>query len=256
ADRPHWLVEDHALVTLPSLATLHAKRQTSTEKPRGFLALGAPRLGAEVQLASATPFRSAANAQHLADLPPLPASAGELAALGQALGAVDSTVLTGAQATESALRGADLGRIDVLALSTHGLVAGEIDGLHEPALVLTPTDDGDGLLTADEILDLRLAGAWVVLSACNTAAGSGVDGSGLSGLARAFLHAGASNLLVSHWAVRDDVAARLSVATLSQYARGSDPASALQRAMLAMAKGRDEALRDPALWAPFVVVGR
>ncbi|OZA62040.1 MAG: hypothetical protein B7X78_06790 [Sphingomonadales bacterium 39-62-4] len=169
---------------------------------------------------------------------------------------MDSTVLTGAQATESALRGADLGRIDVLALSTHGLVAGEIDGLHEPALVLTPTDDGDGLLTADEILDLRLAGAWVVLSACNTAAGSGVDGSGLSGLARAFLHAGASNLLVSHWAVRDDVAARLSVATLSQYARGSDPASALQRAMLAMAKGRDEALRDPALWAPFVVVGR
>lgn len=258
--QPRWLIEDHALVTLPALTTLSAKRTQAQKKPRGFLALGAPQLNAgtsaPIQLASATPFRSAANAQHLADLPPLPASANELAALGQALGARSSTVLTGEQATEAALRSADLAGIDVLALSTHGLVAGELDGLHEPALVLTPVGDGDGLLTTDEIMDLRLSGAWVVLSACNTAAGSGVDGSGLGGLARAFLHAGAANLLVSHWAVRDDVAARLSVATLSQYAQGKDPAAALQRAMIGMAKARDATLRDPALWAPFVVVGR
>lgn len=257
AERPRWLVEDHALVTLPSLATLSAKPRESHEKPRAYLALGAPQLGRDgLQLASATPFRSAANAQRLADLPPLPASAAELAALGRALGARESTVLTGGDATEAALIGADMAQVDVLALSTHGLVAGEIDGLHEPALVLTPAGEGDGLLTADEIMNLRLSGAWVVLSACNTAAGSGIDGSGLGGLARAFLHAGAGNLLVSHWAVRDDVAARLSVETLSQFARGSDPATALQRAMLAMAKGRDAGLRDPALWAPFVFVGR
>ncbi|HQS68088.1 MAG: hypothetical protein B7Y36_09040 [Novosphingobium sp. 28-62-57] len=260
AQRPRWLIEDHALVTLPALATLTAKRTKTRAKPRGYLALGAPQLGpqtgAEVQLASATPFRSAANAQHLADLPPLPASAGELAALGQALGARNSTVLTGDAATEAALRSADLAGVDVLALSTHGLVAGELDGLHEPALVLTPAGESDGLLTAEEIMDLRLSGAWVVLSACNTAAGSGVDGSGLGGLARAFLHAGAANLLVSHWAVRDDVAARLSVETLSHFARGTDPTAALQRAMVGMANGRDNALRDPALWAPFVMVGR
>lgn len=260
AQRPRWLIEDHALITLPALATLSAKRTHAQAKPRGFLALGAPQLGpnknAAIQLASATPFRSANNAQHLADLPPLPASANELAALGQALGARSTTVLTGDAATESALRGADLAGVDVLALSTHGLVAGELDGLHEPALVLTPAGENDGLLTMDEIMDLRLSGAWVVLSACNTAAGSGVDGSGLGGLARAFLHAGAANLLVSHWAVRDDVAARLSVETLAQFARGNDPAAALQRAMVGMAKGRDATLRDPALWAPFVVVGR
>lgn len=257
AERPRWLVEDHALVTLPTLATLSAKPRELHTKPRAYFALGAPQIAQEgVQLASAAPFRSAANVQRLADLPPLPASAAELAALGRALGARESTVLTGEDATEAALIGADMTQVDVLALSTHGLVAGEIDGLHEPALVLTPAGEGDGLLTADEIMNLRLSGAWVVLSACNTAAGSGIDGSGLGGLARAFLHAGADNLLVSHWAVRDDVAARLSVETLSQFASGSDPAAALKRAMLAMAKGRDESLRDPALWAPFVFVGR
>ena len=267
AERPRWLIEDHALVTLPSLASLRqASRPGAPPQLRGFLALGAPVLADSrpVQLAAAAgastlpPFRSAENASRLADLPPLPAAAGELAALGKALGARESRVLTGAEATEAALRSADLARVDVLALSTHGLVAGELDGLDEPALVLTPdaAAQGDGLLTMEEIMDLRLAGAWVVLSACNTAAGTGADGSGLAGLARAFLHAGAGNLLVSHWAVRDDVAARLSTATLARYAKGGDPAEALRRAMLAMAGGRDAALRDPALWAPFVFVGR
>ncbi len=273
AQAPRWLIADHALVTLPSLATLRQPRSRGARpRLRGYLALGAPLLDAPLlderagtQLASADiqpPFRSAENARRLADLPPLPAAAGELAALGEALGARQSVVLTGADATEAALRSADLTSIDVLALSTHGLVAGELDGLDEPALVLTPTGrdngdaGGDGLLTTAEIMQLRLDRAWVVLSACNTAAGSGTDGGGLSGLARAFLHAGASNLLVSHWAVRDDVAARLSTETLARYATGSDPAAALQRAMLAMAGGTDAGLRDPALWAPFVVVGR
>jgi CHAT domain-containing protein len=267
-DRPRWLIADHALVTLPTLANLRQVRRTGAPpRLRGYLALGAPLLSQErpLQLAAATtpasamlPFRSAENARRLADMPPLPAAASELTTLGAALGARESRVLTGIEATEAALMAADLAQVDVLALSTHGLVAGELDGLDEPALVLTPTGgaEGDGLLTMEEIMALRLTGAWVVLSACNTAAGSGTDGSGLAGLARAFLHAGAGNLLVSHWAVRDDVAARLSTATLALYAKGSDPAEALRRAMLGMAAGKDPFLRDPALWAPFVFVGR
>lgn len=268
AEQPRWLIEEHALVTLPSLAILRqARAKRSRTGLNGFLALGAPvldrgqTLDTAVQLArvdTPSPYRSAENARLLADLPPLPAAAGELAALGEALGARQSRVLTGLEATEAALRGADLTAIDVLALSTHGLVAGELDGLEQPALVLTPDQNqgDDGLLTMQEVMALRLDGAWVVLSACNTAAGSGADGSGLSGLARAFLLAGAGNLLVSHWAVRDDVAARLSVETLERYGKGRDPAAALQRAMLKMADGRDKDLRDPALWGPFVFVGR
>jgi CHAT domain-containing protein len=54
--------------------------------------------------------------------------------------------------------------------------------------------------------DDKLDADWVVLSACNTAAG-GSDKPGaeaLSGLARAFFYAGARALLVSHWAVNSD----------------------------------------------------
>jgi CHAT domain-containing protein len=64
----------------------------------------------------------------------------------------------------------------------------------EPALVLTlpekPTKLDDGLLTASEVAQLKLNADWVVLSACNTAAGDKPGAEALSGLARAFFYAG------------------------------------------------------------------
>jgi CHAT domain-containing protein len=84
----------------------------------------------------------------------------------------------------------------IIEFATHGLMSGELKGLAEPALVLTPppqaTPDDDGLLTASKIATLKLNADWVVLSACNTAAGDGTpDAGGLSGLAKAFFYAGA-----------------------------------------------------------------
>jgi CHAT domain-containing protein len=75
-------------------------------------------------------------------------------------------------------------------------MSGELKGLVEPALVLTPpakaTPDDDGLLTASKIATLKLNGDWVMLSACNTAAGDGTpDAGGMSGRAKAFFYAGA-----------------------------------------------------------------
>ena len=60
----------------------------------------------------------------------------------------------------------------ILHFATHGLVAGDLSGLTEPALVLTlppvASETDDGLLTASEIATLSLDADWVVLSACNT----------------------------------------------------------------------------------------
>ena len=75
--------------------------------------------------------------------------------------------------------------------------------LHPISLVFTipehPSEDDDGLLTASEVAALKLNADWMVLSACNTAAGDKPGADGLSGLARAFFYAGARALLVSHW---------------------------------------------------------
>jgi CHAT domain-containing protein len=251
-----WLVRDHALVTLPSLATLAERpaRVATPGRAGQFVAVGAPALAAAGGKAA---FRSAGMASQVRELPALPASAGELGALGNALGARSRLVLTGASATEAAVRTADLSGVGVLAFATHGLMAGELDGLEEPALVLTPAGEDDGLLTASEIMRLRIGADWVVLSACNTAAGADSDEAGLTGLARAFLHAGGRNLLASHWPIRDDAAAWLSVETVRRYGRGADPAQALRAAMLAMIdRAPVPDARHPVHWAPFILVGR
>ena len=68
----------------------------------------------------------------------------------------------------------------MVAFATHGLVAGELEGVSEPALVLTPPAEGtetdDGLLTASEVAQLKLNADWVILSACNTDAADGTPG--------------------------------------------------------------------------------
>ena len=96
-----------------------------------------------------------------------------------------------------------------LHFATHGLLAREADNIlqsrAEPALMLTPpqlaSEEDDGLLTASEVAQLKLDADWVVMSACNTAAGDKFDSDALSGLARAFFYAGSRALLVSHWYV-------------------------------------------------------
>lgn len=252
----HWLIRDHILVTLPSIASVSATRSTgdSGHTVRSFFAVGAPVLAPpDIALA----FRSANMARQVRDLPALPATEPELRSFGRALAAPEQRILTGANATERAIRAADLTRVNVLAFATHGLMAGDLDGLDEPALVLTPDGSDDGLLTASEIMRLRLDADWIILSACNTAAGASGDASGLAGVARAFLYAGGRNLLVSHWAVRDDAAAYLSGETVRKYGRGEDPARALRETMLRMIDRHPfDGAEQPVHWAPFVFVGR
>ena len=89
----------------------------------------------------------------------------------------------------------DLSKYQTLAFATHGMMAGEVGGVGEPGLILTPPKAGtledDGYLAASEIAKLRLNADWTILSACNTASADGTPGAeGLSGLAKAFFYAG------------------------------------------------------------------
>ncbi len=88
--------------------------------------------------------------------------------------------------------------------SIHGLIAGETARLAkacaEPSLILTlPSKTGetdDGLLTASEVITLKLDADLIILSACNTAVGGTIGGGPFSGLACVFFYAGARALLV------------------------------------------------------------
>jgi CHAT domain-containing protein len=196
-------------------------------------------------------------------LPALPETAGELQAVAKALGASpQDDVKLGTAATVTSVNQLPLDQYRVVDFATHGLVAGEVNGLSEPALVLTlpdrPTGDDDGLLTASRVAKLKLDADWAVLSACNTAAGDKPGAEGLSGLARAFFYAGARALLVSHWPVDSDAAVRLTTGAFAELTAhpGIGRAEALRRSMKALIADRSSPRNaDPAVWAPFVLVG-
>lgn len=256
-----WLLRGSAVTIFGSLSDLvrDAKRTGKAGDLSGnFLGLGAVDSDASQYIPGAQ-YRAAT-----ASLPVLPASLGELQSLQAAVSdrpdGAKALLLTGPDANEAALRAAQGAQYGVVAFATHGLVSGEVPGLSEPALVLAPGADAadpahDGLLTASEIAALDLDADWVILSACNTGSGSDSRAPAFSGLARAFRQAGARALMLSHWRVRDDAAARLSVETVKGAALGLSRAEALRRAQLALMQ--DDSVPDaahPAIWAPFVIV--
>ena len=259
-----WLIRRQAVSTPTSLRMLeHAERRPADGEFR-FAGIGAPLLAkADTQLAmnervSRVLRGGSIDAASLRSLPELPDADRELARMRDAFGG-KALLLTGAGATEASVRAADLTPYSVIAFATHGLVSGELRGVSEPGLVLTPASDdaaNDGLLTASDVAELRLDADWVILSACNTAAGENPGAPLYSGLARAFVHAGARALLLSHWQVRDDVASRISVETVQRNRKGAERAEALRRAQLRLIDdGGVAGAGHPALWAPFALVG-
>lgn len=285
-----WFADAHALVVIPSVQSLEVlrSRRGRGRAPAGagsFTGYGDPLLDGKAQArggrggyvgvsarSAFAPGMTAAGAgradtAQLRRLARLPGTALELEAMRQALGAPPGSLHLAGQATEAAFRSADLSHVRILALATHGLMAGELGGEAQPGLVFTPpagpSDQDDGFLAASDVATLRLVADWVILSACNTAAGDGSEGApGLSGLARAFFYAGARNLLVSHWPVLDEVASRITVDAIRR--QRADPrlsrAEALQQAERAI---RNDASHDggeiswahPAAWAPFSLIG-
>ena len=290
-----WLIRDIAVSQLPSVTALGALRNLPAPPTdrRAFVGFGDPFFSMEQAKIAANTAARAGNAMvtrgiplklrsapktsgvssaELALLPRLPDTNQELQEIGKALSADPSQdIFLNKDASVARVMEMDLSKRQVVMFATHGLVPGELDGLTQPALALSAPDvtgevKGDGLLTMEKILTLKLNADWVVLSACNTASGEGAGAEAVSGLGRAFFYAGARALLVSNWPV-DSEAARMLMTDMfkrQQATKGQNKAEYLQGSMVNMidnlssqdAKGKSRyAYAHPLFWAPFVVVG-
>ena len=202
----------------------------------------------------------------------LPSTEDEIVSICRALdGDPARDVFLGEEASESQVKSMDMSDRRVIVFATHALVPGDLDGLDQPALALSSPavtgDNEDGLLTMEEIFQLKLNADWVVLSACNTGAAEGAGAESVSGLGRAFFYAGTRALLVSMWPVETTSAKKLTTG-LFRYQK-EDPnlsrARALRKSMLELIDGpglKDDATgkivasyAHPLFWAPFVIVG-
>jgi len=270
-----WLAKEYAITVLPSATSLRALRQSAGAKGatlEPFIGFGDPVLrggGRERGGAMRAARGAGVRVEELRRLNRLPGTREELTAVATALGADPAKSLyLGAQATKSVVGQLNmvgrLGQAQVLSFATHGLLAGDLKGLTQPALVLTPpttpSETDDGLLSLEDVLELRLPRAeWVVLSACNTG-GSDGSGEGLAGLARAFFFAGARSLLVSNWSVEDRATQALMTEIFHRYAQDKTMprAESLRRGMLALmsqGQGPTAYFAHPFAWAPFFLVG-
>ncbi len=206
-----------------------------------------------------------AAAARYGEIPPLPETRDELRAIAAALGANAAADLKlGAEATRESVLAASqsgaLARKRVVAFATHGLMAGDLPHLSQPALAMAATGKENReplapLLTLDDVMSLKLNADWVLLSACNTAASDGSSAEALSGLARGFFYAGARSLLATYWAVESESAMLLTTTTFAHYVANPSTrkSESLRRAMLeTMARPGFE---HPAFWAAYALVG-
>lgn len=202
-------------------------------------------------------------------LTPLPDTREEVQSIARVLGAdIGKDVYVGRDASRRMVQQLDLSKRRIIAFATHGLVPGDLPGLSQPALALAADSDpaASPLLTLEDVLGLRLDADWVILSACNTAAGDGQGAEAVSGLGRGFFYAGSRALLVTHWPV-ETVSARLLVTEIfDHYAK--DPkatrSATLYRAMLALIDGpgsvgtggnAEYSYAHPIFWAPYALYG-
>jgi CHAT domain-containing protein len=102
-----------------------------------------------------------------------------------------------------------------------------------------------------DLLELELDADLVVLTGCETGRHAVDAGEELTGIARAFLAAGARCVVTTLWPVRDAVAIDIATDFHRRLLTKQRPSAALREAMLA---ARQNTVH-PAWWAPFVVLG-
>ncbi|MBA3321692.1 MAG: CHAT domain-containing protein [Pyrinomonadaceae bacterium] len=166
----------------------------------------------------------------------------EIAALAPLF--AEATVLTNEAATLSALY-REAPAADVVHLACHGQFRSD-----NP--LFSSLQLSDGWLTVRDAYDLNLNCGLVVLSACETGMSAVAPGDELTGLARGFLSAGASSLLLSLWTVDDEATADLMTDVYTRLVAGERPAAALRHAQCRLLRERSH----PFFWSPFMLVGR
>lgn len=177
----------------------------------------------------------------------LPGAEAEARAVAKTL--PSSTLLTGREATETAVR-ANSVRKDVVHLASHGV----FDPTTPLASALLLSSDGtnDGRLTASEMYDLDLNASLVTLSACETGLGRVQSGDDVLGLTRGLLFSGADSVMASLWLVDDKATSQLMQTLYASRKGGATTSSSLRNAQRKMLRSSK---RHPFYWAAFQVTG-
>lgn len=170
---------------------------------------------------------------------------------------LSANIYTRNDANEYIIKTKELNNYRRIHLATHGFVNSEVPELSGLLFYPQFQMDEDGIVYTNEIFSLNLNASLLVLSACETGLGMLQKGEGLIGLSRAFLYAGAENLVVSLWQVSDNSTSELMIEfydSLLETNEQSNYAESLRDAKLILINS--EKYSHPKYWSPFILVGR
>ncbi|MEG4421004.1 CHAT domain-containing protein [Microcoleus sp. LAD1_D5] len=235
-----YLIEKHTILTAPSIQVLDLTRQQRQKLAQKQSHSGSALVLGNPTMPSVSSYPGAPKQQ----LSPLPGAEAEARAIAPLL---NTQAITGAQGTKAAIV-QKMPQASIIHLATHGLLD-DVRGLGS-AIAMAPSGSDDGLLTAEEIFDMKLQANLVVLSACNTGEGR-ITGDGVIGLSRALISAGVPSVIVSLWAVPDAPTSELMQSFYQNLQNNPDKAQALRQAMLATMKTHP----GPRDWAAFTLIG-
>lgn len=260
SERRLVIVPDQELYALPFAALLDADGKHLIQK---FSIRLAPSIGAIVEIGKRAIDEGAVRAlvvggpdytswtnssgEHLSELTGARKEAKEVAHLLEKVFPDDDNDLptvdrrVGKMATKAAVTAA-LGLSKLVHLAAHG---------ETQSIYLAGPNAEDATLTMGEVQQMTLSARLVVLSACDSFGGKlGTDG--VVGVSRAFLAAGAQTVVSSLWKVSDTATLELMKRFYQKLISITDPAEAMQAAMVSMVVEEAYKVLD---WASFVVYG-
>lgn len=234
-----------AALTLPGeSAPLGAAREVSTVPSATLLAA----LRARREASPAGPLLAVGRTTDAAGRD-LPGAARELNALGARFAGAVVRVHRGDRSLPDLTR--DLARWNVLHFAAETEV--RPGNPWRSGMLLGRGAGDDAFLRASRVAGMKLGARLAVLSGCQSAGATTLEGEGAIGLAGAFLCAGTSSVVATLWPVEDQVAQRFADAFYAQLAAGRTVAAAVSGAQRELRSRPETAdVRD---WAAFVASG-
>ena len=245
----NYLIEKHTTLIAPSIQSLnfiHQQRtrtpQINTDESNDILVVGNPDMPELLLFPGEEP-------QQLSTLMGAEKEAIEIAQI------FETQALVGNAATESVVV-QKMPSARIIHLATHGKfdpfrgIGSWIALTPDPEVSSSPPGN-DGLLLAEEILDLKLNAELVVLSACSTGGGK-ITGDGVIGLSRSLISAGVESVIVSLWKMPDSPTQELMIEFYKNWQKYPDLAQSLRQAMLKLV---EKYPNNPENWAAFTLIG-
>nr|WP_322665048.1 CHAT domain-containing protein [Dendronalium sp. ChiSLP03b] len=237
-----YLIEKHTITTVPAIQILKlTKDRRNNTGGSKVVVVGNPTM----------PSIARVIGEKLQPLPPLVNTEQEALEIADLF---KTTALIGNQATKATILPL-LPKAKTIHLATYSILD-DVKRQGIPGAIALAGADGDGLLTASEILNLyaqpkgqRLRARLVFLSAGET--GNAKTGEGVLGLSLALMTAGIPSIIVSQWAAPDIPTAAITTEFYRQLKQNPNKAQALRNAMLTTMKQ----FPNPKDWAAFTLIG-